>query len=415
MKTYFKTMALWGICLTIFFSCKKMDDSYRQFFENGETIYIGKADSVITRGGNERIELSWLLLSDPKVSSYKLYWNNYQDSVLAEVTKTDQVDTIKVLLENMAEGLHHFEIIMYDKLGNHSVPNRVSGRVYGEQYSSYLVNRIFNDPKMLGGGAVELNWTPAEDELLYTEIEYDNTENEKVRHIVDREAKLDTLKLFPAGGTLHMFSAYKPDSLALDTFYSKIEEFTPSFVPVEVDKGLMKHHQLDNDYYVPSFETRPLSNLWDGPSTANGNNFTLGTDASTSFPWWYTIDLGRKYQLQQLKFLSSPAQASHGYYSFFFDNTSPKIFEVWGSNDPTDDGSWDSWTLLDRFESVKPSGLPLGQHSAEDIATGLAGEDFIFSEDGEAYQYIRVNVIDSWASRVGFIMQEMTLWGFPIE
>lgn len=204
-----------------------MDDSYRQFFEDGETIYIGRADSILVRGGDNRIEVSWLLLSDPKVNSYKLYWNNHQDSVTSEVKKTANVDTVKVLLDNMAEGLHHFEIVMYDTFGNHSVPARVSGRVYGEQYSDYLVNRIFKDPKILNGGDLQLDWTPAEDELLFTEIQYNNTENEKIRHVVKPDVVLDTLKLFPEGGSLSMFSAYKPDSLALDTFYSKVEVFQP--------------------------------------------------------------------------------------------------------------------------------------------------------------------------------------------
>lgn len=227
MKRHFKTTLCGLLFIFLVAGCKKMEDKYRQFVENGEIIYIGRADSVQIRGGDHRLEISWLLLSDPKVDSYKLYWNNRQDSIVSKVTKTAFVDTVRVLLDNMPEGLHHFEIFMYDNLGNSSVPVVVSGRSYGNQYSSYLVNRIFKEPKTLSGIGLQLNWAPAENELLFSEVQYENTEGVTVQHIVDRRAELDTLKLFPVGGVLRLSSAYKPDSLALDTFYSRIEEFKP--------------------------------------------------------------------------------------------------------------------------------------------------------------------------------------------
>jgi len=410
-----RVLVLWALSIAVLSSCKKMEDTYRQFFEDGETIYIGKADSVVASGGNERIEVSWLLLSDPKVSSYKLYWNNYQDSVVGEVTKTSSVDTIRVLLEHMKEGLHHFEIIMYDKLGNHSIPSRVSGRAYGEQYRNYLVNRIFKEPRRVDGTDLELGWVPAEAELLFTEIEYINTDNEEIRHIVNPDAELDTLKKFPMNGTFRVLSAYKPEPLALDTFYSPTEEFKPLYEvdEVEVDKALMSHYLLGNDRYEPAFAARPLSNLWNGPSMANGDSFSISAGTGNSFPWWFTVDLGKTYALTRIKMLSNRTlqTGSTTNYSFFFNNTAPKIFEVWGSNNPSADGAWDSWTQLASFESIKPSGLPRNSLSPEDVALGMAGEDFTFPVNETGYRYIRINVRDSWIGNYGFHLQEMTLWG----
>lgn len=227
MKKYFKNIFLFVLSIIFLISCKKLDDNYRQFIDEGETIYIGKADSVIVRGGNQRVEISWLLLSDPKVNSYKLYWNNYRDSTSALVTKTSNIDTVRVLLENMTEGLHHFEIVLYDKMGNHSVPTQTSGRSYGEQYSSFLVNRTFNSAKLINDGDLLLDWVAAEEQLLYSELLYLDTDGNSVKHIVDREAQLDTLKKFPLDGIFKLISAYKPDSIALDTFYSKTEDIRP--------------------------------------------------------------------------------------------------------------------------------------------------------------------------------------------
>src|SRR5690606_30605246 len=144
-------------------SCKKLDHNYRQFVDNGETIYIGKADSIVVRGGDNRAEVSWLLLSDPKVSHYKFFWNNGRDSIENSVVKTDNVDTIRVMLDNMSEGTHHFEIMTFDKYGNSSVPARASGKVYGEQYQRTILNGNRTVRALQREGRdLSITWMPAE-------------------------------------------------------------------------------------------------------------------------------------------------------------------------------------------------------------------------------------------------------------
>lgn len=227
MKKYYKNVLFFLMAISFLVGCRKLDDNYLQFIDDGEIIYIGKADSILIRGGNHRVEVSWLLLSDPKVHSYKLYWNNHNDSISGEVVKTSQVDTVRVLLNEMSEGLHHFEILMFDEFGNRSVPMTASGRVYGDQYNNFLVNRTYNAVQIIDEENLEIDWMPAEDQLLYSEITYSNSDGNTIKHVVDREAELDTLKKFPLDGTFSVLSAFKPDSLALDTFYSEAEEITP--------------------------------------------------------------------------------------------------------------------------------------------------------------------------------------------
>lgn len=227
MKKYYRVTWILIVSVVLISACKDLDFNYRQFVEQGETIYIGKADSVQVRGGNHRVEVSWLLLSDPKVHSYKLYWNNNRDSTSAEVTKTAQVDTVRVLLNDMREGMHHFEIRMFDAEGHRSVPARVSGRVYGDQYNKFLVNRTFTSAVIINETDLEIEWVEAEDQLLFSQVSYTNTDGEEIKHIVAQEAETDTLKKFPSEGIMTLVSAFKPDSLALDTFYSPTETISP--------------------------------------------------------------------------------------------------------------------------------------------------------------------------------------------
>lgn len=199
--------------------CKKMDDHYRQFIEDGETIYIAKADSIKVRGGDGRIEISWLLLSDPKVRSYKLYWDNRTDSLTGEIHKTSEIDTVRVMLNNMAEGIHYFEIYMYDKDGNSSVQAEATGSVYGPLYEESLLTRTFLSMRKIGSD-IEVNWTPAGSDLDHVEIRYLNNKGDSIHRLIPAAIELDTIRNVSLHNEYEYRSAFLPDSTALDTFYT---------------------------------------------------------------------------------------------------------------------------------------------------------------------------------------------------
>lgn len=204
-------------------SCKKMDFNYRQFVDGGEIIYIAKADSIKLRGGNNRLELSWLLLSDPKVHEYKVYWNNRKDSIKNLIQKTTEIDTVRVMLKNLAEGAIEFEIFMYDKLGNSSVKASKIGQVYGERYRSSLLNRTYMSTRRLVNKDLEFDWKSADNDVLFSEIKYTDNANKSIVKIVKNTAKLDTLKSFPIKGTMDLRTAFLPDTSAIDTFYTSYQ------------------------------------------------------------------------------------------------------------------------------------------------------------------------------------------------
>lgn len=205
--------------------CKKLDDNYRQFIEDGEITYVGKADSLHVSGGDERAELSWLLISDPSVSSYKIYWNNRQDSLTGELTKTENIDTVRVIIDNLAEETHEFQVFLFDKEGHTSVLSSVVARVYGPRYKGALLNRLISSNEMLADNQLELSMGLGEETLLYSEIKYLNTDEELVTHLITPDVEVDTLRNFPNGGSFEIRSAFKPDTLALDTFYTEFELF----------------------------------------------------------------------------------------------------------------------------------------------------------------------------------------------
>src|SRR3546814_15275803 len=64
----------------------------------------GRVDSVETFAGYKRVGLSWLLISDPKITYCKIVWNNGADSIRIPVTRSNGIDTIRTVVDNLAEG-----------------------------------------------------------------------------------------------------------------------------------------------------------------------------------------------------------------------------------------------------------------------------------------------------------------------
>src|SRR3546814_16205185 len=70
-----------------------------------------------------------------------------------------------------------------------------------------------------------------------------------------------------------------------------------------------------------------------------------------------------------------------------YSGGTPTLFEVWGSNDPASDGSYDGWVKLMDCEIVKPSGRPVPENTGEDIEVAQAGHDYSFPLDAERVRY----------------------------
>lgn len=208
--------------------------------------------------------------------------------------------------------------------------------------------------------------------------------------------------------------AAKPTDFAfyfIDEWQNHSDTLFKTLTPLyeeEIDKGLWSLYPLDNDSYEPLYSSRPITNVWDG--TSKNSFFLKPTIPGLSLPNWFTIDLGQSAVLSRVKYFQ---YIPNNYKAWIYTRGLDKKFEIWGSNNPSIDGSWDSWTLLGTCESVKPSGLPVGQVSDEDIQQALAGEDFSLHSNGVAYRYIRIKTIETWGHRIGSTLGEITLYGQP--
>jgi hypothetical protein len=269
-----------------FLGCRKMDDTYSGFLEKGETVYIAKADSLKARGGKNRIELSWLLLSDPKVTRYKVYWNNGRDSIENSVVKTTNVDTVKLMINDIAEGTHQFEIYTYDKVGNKSVKATKLGKVYANIYSSSLLSATYSKLER-SGNDLRIIWNEPTKDLAGMDISYQNTSNVLKAVHTSEKAEATILANFPLGGEFSFITSFLPEPKALDTFKTSLSSVKLLLDSIKWNDYSQIFEHLD---YIVANKGGALShffgNIQDGFSraTASGTGF--------SFPFLFSHNEG---------------------------------------------------------------------------------------------------------------------------
>ncbi|WP_164111621.1 MULTISPECIES: DUF5000 domain-containing lipoprotein [Sphingobacterium] len=192
-----------------------------------------------------------------------------------------------------------------------------------------------------------------------------------------------------------------------DKFGNLSETVYKNILPIEevrLDRLKFSEYTLPTDVGIHS-DSWKISNMWDD-KFGEKQGFHSSPSIEIVMPIWVTFDMGVKAKLSRFKQFQRTSTPNA-----VFDHNNLKRFELWGSNNPSTDGSWDSWVLLGTYESIKPSGLPRGTVTNEDVAYAKAGEEFNVPTSAPAVRYIRVKALENWSG--GHIMQiaEMQFWG----
>ncbi|NQX42287.1 protein of unknown function [Pedobacter steynii] len=182
-----------------------------------------------------------------------------------------------------------------------------------------------------------------------------------------------------------------------DTLFTTITPLFEKLLP----KSIWRHYALPGDA-VADWVGNGVSNIFNG--TFNRNFISLQNAIS---PQNITLDLGKAYIFSRL--LLSPYLEGTGLY---FTNGSPKIFEIWGSNQPNPNGALDaSWTKLVTCTVIKPSGSPYGVETGADRASGKSGWQFNFPVGAAPYRYVRIRYVINWQGSYMMALTQFTLWG----
>lgn len=222
------------------------------------------------------------------------------------------------------------------------------------------------------------------------------------------------------------------DFVPLDTYYTKTTNGKFSVYGLDTIPKVLQLHiedRWENRSEIQSFTVTPIyetefkkakfgfinlpgdgphhngwvaTNIWNDTASPAGYSSVGGQGI---WPQSLTIDLGLIGLISRITIY----QRIENNYAYSEGNI--KKFEVWGAEILDTSGSWDSWTKLGDFESNKPSGLPLGQISDEDLGVATNGENFSFPASNPKIRYIRLLVTETWSGGDNFQLMELDIFG----
>lgn len=183
-----------------------------------------------------------------------------------------------------------------------------------------------------------------------------------------------------------------------------VQTLTPRF-EIQIPSNTFRPLILPTDQTAIAAPGYPITNLWSGLQ----NLGLYASSNSSTLPQWITIDLGKRVSLSRFK--QYMERDDHCY-----AGSGLKSFELWGTNNPDPNGGWTQWQLLGSFNTLKPSGLPLGQKTAEDINYAVnLGADFSFETDPAPVRYLRLKSLETYSSTGQVVIMELAFWGQIVE
>lgn len=220
-----------------------------------------------------------------------------------------------------------------------------------------------------------------------------------------------TVRTFYTAATVGDFAARgfdpKPQKFAMyirDRWNNKSDTIIKVLTPkpeIEIPSDTYRKLVLPTDQVALADAGYNMENLWNGLADRR----LYASSNASSLPQWITIDLGKKVLLSRFKQFME--QNDHCY-----TGSGLKTFELYGSNAPNPDGSWASWNLMGEFTTLKPSNLPLGQKTNEDINYACnQGADFYFATQPEAVRYLRIKSLETYSSPGQVVIMELKFFG----
>ncbi len=191
-----------------------------------------------------------------------------------------------------------------------------------------------------------------------------------------------------------------------DTLYTNIKPLYETTIPKSGYAG----RNLPGD--APHHPSTAMTGMWDG-EFINWSGLYMTQNAHPG-PHVITFDVGQLAKLSRIVVWDYPEYYSSGGYGrtyYYLGNL--KEFEIWGSNDPPTDGSFNNWHLLGRYNAVKPSGLPFGIQNDEDYQTANAGLSWEFDVDAPKVRYLRVRSTRNWGGTTYMAISEIQVYGDP--
>jgi hypothetical protein len=197
-----------------------------------------------------------------------------------------------------------------------------------------------------------------------------------------------------------------------DTLFRTITPLEETPIP----KSKFSCLKLPDDFWeqMSSFN---IERAWDSNLGTFWASAVQANDYITRFPRHFTISMGQKAIISRMKMYSRRDDA--------YRNQGVRKWQLWGSDNPPADGSWDNWRLLGEWEAFKPSGYEkdgaVGDITQDDInyvvSNGAEAEVLITEQTPDPYipvTHLRVRIMQAFDPQFvqgQTIITELEFWG----
>lgn len=146
-----------------------------------------------------------------------------------------------------------------------------------------------------------------------------------------------------------------------------------------------------------------LSELWNNNWTTSINDFWASDQQGLPMPKTIGIDVGVSCVLSRVRWFHR--------YNYEWRHGTPSKWELFGSNENVAD--WDKWTLIEQFgPEYKPSGLPHGQRTQEDIDFIRAnGANFDIDRPLGPFRYYKIKFMEMSDGGTFILLKEIEFFG----
>lgn len=270
---------------TFLVSCENVMDIHKDFIKDGEIVYATKPDTVYLVAGKNRLELNYKMFNATNVKYVKVYWNDYQDSLVHNASFAPDTVYDKIMITNLEEQSYTFNIQTEDQDGNKSLRTTAFGTSYGDVYQSTLINRRIESFVTEDDGG-RINWYSAPSGLVRNEIRYTNSNG----NIYQVSMTADLSNVFCEGAkigtSIEYRSVYIPEKLSVDTFYTDWARSEDVFPYPSADISRSNWQVIFYDNSHPS-EGSPNNIIDNNPSSYWHSNYST----PTNYPYTFVIDM----------------------------------------------------------------------------------------------------------------------------
>lgn len=338
------------------------------------------------------VTITFTTPSDPDLAYVKARYTT-RDGIVRESTASRYSN--KITLEGFAdENSYVITLQAVDKGENVSTPVDITAKPLKPVYKM-----VFESLKLaadFGGLNVEFE-NPTEANLAIVVLT-----NDTLGHFVPAYTNYTDLKTgnFSARG---FAAAERKFGVFVRDRWGNISDTTlitvTPFFEEQLQSSLMKAYSLPTDAALGFYGT--FAGLFDNSLAATSY---YHSDGKTGMPQWLTFDMGVTAKLSRLVYYMKPTA--------LFNEHNPKVVEIYGSNAPNPNGSFDgTWTLLATYTMVKPSGLPLGELSQADLNFANEGATITFPIDAPKVRHIRFKTLKNWGNTSYVNIFEIKMFG----